>query len=138
MLRRGLTNTFGVFQTYYQHSFSNKEPDIIALIGCIQPFVTIFGSFLAGPVWDAGYCKMLVAAGMIVTSFAYFMTSICQQFWQVMLAQGILAGCGSCMSFAVAVAAIPQYFTSKKALANGVAAAGSGLGELRANTIVPY
>ena len=132
---RGLTNAFGVFQTYYQQRFRDEDADIIALIGCIQPFVSVFGSFLAGPLWDAGYCKALIAVGSLLTSFAYMMTSICSQFWQVMLAQGVLAGIGSCLCFTVAVAAIPQYFTTKKALANGVAAAGSGLGELAGNGI---
>lgn len=124
-----MTNAFGVFETYYQQQFPDEPADIIALVGSIQPFVGVFGSFLAGPLWDAGYGKALIAGGTLTTSFAYFMTSISTRFWQVALAQGVVAGLGSSLSFTVAVSVIPQYFTTHKALANGVAAAGSGLGE---------
>lgn len=135
---RGLTNAFGVFQTYYQERFPDEKADIIALIGCIQSFFTVFGSFLAGPLWDAGYCKALIAGGSAVTAFGYFMTSICDEFWQVMLAQGVVAGIGSCLCFVVVAAAIPQYFTKNKALAIGVAAAGSGLGKRKRNYIALF
>lgn len=99
------------------------------MVGSIQPFVGVFGSFLAGPLWDAGYGKALIAGGTLTTSFAYFMVSISTRVWEVALAQGVLAGLGSSLSFTVAVSVIPQYFTTHKASANGVAAAGSGLGE---------
>ena len=104
---RGLTNAFVVFETYYQENFPSQKPDIIALVGCIQPFVMVFAGFLADPLWDAGYCKALMLTGSAVTAFSYFMTSICKRFWQVMLAQGVLIGFGSCLYFTVAVAVIP-------------------------------
>lgn len=125
---RGLTNAFGVFESYYQQQFPDEPADIIALVGSVQPFVGVFGSFLAGSLWDAGYGKTLIAVGTLTTSFAYFMTSIATRFWEIALAQGVLAGLGSSLSFTVAVSVIPQYFATHKALANGVAAAGSGLG----------
>ena len=127
---RGLTNAFGVFQTYYQHKFPNEKPAVISLIGCIQPFVLIFFGFLAGPLWDAGYCQSLMLVGTCITVFGYMMVSICDKYWQVMLAQGVLTGFGSCLLYLPAIAIIPQYFNQKKALANGIAASGSGLGEL--------
>ena len=126
---RGFTNAFGVFQSYYQTKFPDMQPSVISLIGCIQPFVLIFGGFLAGPLWDAGYCQSLLLAGTSITVFGYMMVSICDRYWQVMLAQGVLTGCGSCMLFLPAVAIIPQYFSKKKALANGIAASGASLGE---------
>ena len=56
------------------------------------------------------------------------MVSICDQYWQVMLAQGVVAGFGSCFLFIPATAIIPQYFTRRRALANGIAASGASLG----------
>lgn len=122
----GLTNAFGVFNTYYTNiKFPHEKPAIVSLIGSIQPFVLIFFGFLAGPLWDAGYCKSLIISGTAIIAFGYFMVSICDAYWQVMLAQGVLIGFGSALLYLPAVAIIPQYFTRRKALANGFAASGS-------------
>lgn len=48
-----------------------------------------------------------------------------------MLAQGLLTGFGSCFLYLPAIAIIPQYFDKNKAIANGIAASGSGLGQLK-------
>ena len=45
-----------------------------------------------------------------------------------MLAQGLVVGVGDGCLFLPSVAIVSQYFTTKRALATGVAAAGSGLG----------
>lgn len=57
------------------------------------------------------------------------MTSLCTEYWQVMLAQAICIGLGCGCIFVPSVAILPQYFTTKKAIATGVAASGSSLGE---------
>ena len=56
------------------------------------------------------------------------MTSLCTQYWQTMLAQGVVVGIGNGCLFVPSVAIIPQYFTSKKSLANGIAASGASFG----------
>lgn len=89
----------------------------------------IFFGFLAGPLWDAGYGRFLILGGTCLTALGYFMVSICDQYWQVMLAQGLLTGFGSCFLYLPAIAIIPQYFDQRKAIANGIAASGSGLGK---------
>lgn len=56
------------------------------------------------------------------------MTSLCREYWQVVLAQGVVIGLGNGFLFVPGVATIPQYFSTKKALANGIAASGSSIG----------
>lgn len=56
------------------------------------------------------------------------MTSLCKQYWQTILAQAICIGIGNGCLFIPSVAILPQYFSTKKALANGLAASGSSLG----------
>lgn len=56
------------------------------------------------------------------------MTSLCREYWQVVLAQGIVVGLGNGFLWVPSVAILPQYFTTRKALANGLAAAGSSMG----------
>ena len=66
--------------------------------------------------------------GTIFVPLGFMMTSLCRQYWQVLLAQGIVVGIGNGCLFVPSVAILPQYFTTKKALANGFAAAGSSVG----------
>lgn len=56
------------------------------------------------------------------------MTSLCTTYWQVIFAQGVTVGLGCGCLFVPCVAILPSYFTTKKALAQGLAASGSSLG----------
>lgn len=56
------------------------------------------------------------------------MTSLATKYWQVVLAQGIVVGLGNGCLWVPSVAILPQYFSTRKALANGIAAAGSSCG----------
>ena len=55
-------------------------------------------------------------------------TSLCSQYWQVLLAQAICIGLGQGCLFIPSVAIIHQHFTAKKAFATGLASSGSSLG----------
>ena len=56
------------------------------------------------------------------------MTSLAHTYWQTMLAQAFCIGIGNGCIFVPSVAILPQYFTTRKALANGLAASGSSIG----------
>jgi MFS family permease len=83
---------------------------------------------LSGPAFDAGYFRYLIALGTFMIPFGFMMTSLCRTYWQTMLAQAFLIGLGNGFLFIPSVAILPQYFTTHKALANGIAASGSSFG----------
>lgn len=56
------------------------------------------------------------------------MTSLCRQYWQAILAQGLVTGLGYACIFIPSLAIIPLYFDKRRALALGVAASGSSFG----------
>jgi nitrate/nitrite transporter NarK len=56
------------------------------------------------------------------------MLSLCERYWEVFLAQGVVAGVGCGLVFIPSVAILPTYFDTKKGLVNGIASSGSGLG----------
>jgi MFS family permease len=56
------------------------------------------------------------------------MTSLCQSYYQFMLAQGVLGGASMGMAMAPAMAAMAQYFKKKRGAAMGIGVAGSSLG----------
>jgi MFS family permease len=83
---------------------------------------------LTGPAYDAGYFRGLVATGAFLIPFGFMMLSLCREYWQVLLAQAFVIGLGNGCLFVPSVAILPQYFTTHKALANGIAASGSSIG----------
>jgi MFS family permease len=129
MYSRGTVNAFGVFQTYYENNLlQDQSPSNISWIGSIQAFLLLVVGVITGPLYDAGYFRPLISLGAFLIPFGFMMTSICSQYWQVMLAQAICIGLGNGCLFVPSVAILPQYFSTRKALANGIAASGSSLG----------
>ncbi|KAK5053741.1 hypothetical protein LTR84_001702 [Exophiala bonariae] len=125
----GTVNAFGVFQTYYENNPLWKEtPSNISWIGSIQAFLLLIVGVMTGPLFDAGYFRALITAGAVLIPLGFMMTSIAKTYWQTMLAQAFLIGLGNGCLFVPSVALLPQYFSTKKALANGLAAAGSSFG----------
>ncbi|KAF2736692.1 putative MFS monocarboxylate transporter [Polyplosphaeria fusca] len=125
----GLVNAFGVYQTYYQIDLlSSSTPSAISWIGSLQVFLLMFGGFLIGPIYDRGYARALLAVGSFFLVFGQMMLSLCDQYWQVILAQGLVQGIGCGLLFLPAVAILSTWFTTRLVTASGISAAGSGLG----------
>lgn len=126
---RGIVNTFGVFQTYYSTDLlRDQTPSNISWIGSLQAFLLLIIGVATGPVYDAGYFRILVFAGTFLTVFGMMMTSISETYWQVVLAQALCVGLGSGCLFIPSVAIVSTYFSTKKSFATGIAASGSSLG----------
>ncbi|KAI4863963.1 MFS general substrate transporter [Hypoxylon rubiginosum] len=125
----GILNAFGVFQTYYESGalFERSSSDI-SWIGSIQSFMVLIGGVFAGPIYDRGYLRHLLVAGSFGIVFGHMMLSLCSQYWQVVLAQGLCVGLGAGMLFVPCVSIIPTYFSTKLGLAVGLASAGSSVG----------
>ncbi|CAK7220406.1 hypothetical protein SBRCBS47491_004178 [Sporothrix bragantina] len=127
----GLVNTFGVYETYYvtdllvdKHGGSSND---IAWIGSLQVALLLIGGVVAGPLYDAGYVRQLIAVGLLLIVFGLFMTSLCTAYWQLILAQGVTVGLGMGLSFTPSNAVLAQYFSKKRALAIGISSSGSPL-----------
>lgn len=125
----GVLNTFGVYQTYYESgALFQASSSQISWIGSIQAFMLLLVGFFAGPIYDRGYLRMLLISGTFMVVFGHMMTSLCHEYWQVLLAQGFVIGIGAGCLFVPCVAIMPQYFSTRMGLAMGLAASGSALG----------
>ncbi|KAK3110941.1 hypothetical protein LTR53_014264 [Teratosphaeriaceae sp. CCFEE 6253] len=126
----GLINAFGVFQTYYAAVLlPDRSNSTIAWIGTLTSFMLCASPVSWGPVFDnLANPRLLVVGGSVAVVFGMMMTSLCDQYWQIMLAQGIVVGLGGGCLFITATSILPSYFSKKRALAMGLAASGSSLG----------
>jgi MFS family permease len=124
----GFMNSFGVFQEYYMaNQLRDQSSDNVAWIGSLTAFIQFAGGAIAGPLFDR-YGAWVIRPGAVVYVFALMMTSICKEYWQFMLAQGVLAGFGMSMLQVPAFAAVSQFFDKKRAAALGIVVSGSSIG----------
>ncbi|KAM7194060.1 putative major facilitator superfamily transporter protein [Naviculisporaceae sp. PSN 640] len=122
----GLINTFGVYQEYYESVLlPSSTSSQISWIGSVQASFLFLVGVISGPLFDAGYFRYLLYAGIFLVVFGQFMTSLCDQYWQVLLAQGFCIGSGMGFLFLPSTAIVSQYFTKRRALAIGICSAGS-------------
>ncbi|KAL3427810.1 riboflavin transporter MCH5 [Phlyctema vagabunda] len=124
----GYVNAFGVYQEYYStHQLQDHTPSDISWIGSLQAFSLFGGALFGGPLFDRYGAKVIWPAAVSYV-FSIFMTSICKEYYQFMLAQGILGGISTGMVMAPAVACTSQYFHKNRGAAMGMAIGGSSVG----------
>lgn len=125
----GLLNTFGVFQTYYETGqLFIESSSNISWIGSIQSFLVLVTGLISGPLYDRGMLHILVPTGSFLIVFGHMMLSLCHEYWQVVLAQGLCVGLGAGLIFTPSVTVLQSYFSTKLGLATGLSAAGSSFG----------
>ena len=123
-------NSYGVYQKYYGTSLLNSTSGSnIAWIGSAQGSLLFLVSIFAGPLCDLGYLCPIVYVGTFLAILGMMMTSLCQSFWQVFIAQGLLVGVGDGLLFLPSIVIVSMYFSEKKSFATGIASMGSSIGK---------
>ncbi|TQV90675.1 monocarboxylate permease [Cordyceps javanica] len=126
---RGILNTFGAYQTYYETgALYTASSSNISWIGSLQSSLLLVLGLVTGPLYDAGHFHALLYGGSFLILLGQMMLSLCREYYQALLAQGFCIGIGVGLIFIPSVALLSTYFSTKLAVANGIAAAGSGLG----------
>lgn len=129
-MSRGVVNTFGVFQSYYEGTLlPSHSPSSISWIGIMQGFLLFLVGVIVGPIFDKGYLKSLIAIGSFLVVFGLMMTSLPTKYYQVFLAHGVVVGIGCAFLFLPSIAIVATYFTSRRAIATGITASGGSIGK---------
>ncbi|KAF8875300.1 MFS general substrate transporter [Infundibulicybe gibba] len=125
----GQMNAFGTFQTWYAtHQLAGTPPATISWIGSLQLWVFFFSGGPIGRAFDLfGPCVLMIS-GTFLLVLSIMLTSISTQYYQYILAQGVLFGLGVGLLFYPSMASVSTYYSRYKATALGIVAAGSSLG----------
>ncbi|KAL8737769.1 MAG: hypothetical protein Q9181_001359 [Wetmoreana brouardii] len=123
----GYIISFGVFQSYYITALGHPPSDI-SWVGSVQIFLLFFVGTFSGRATDFGLFRFTFILGSLFLLVGVFMTSLCTKYWQLFLAQGICTGLGNGLLFCPSLAVLSTYFSTKRALAIGIAASGSATG----------
>lgn len=128
----GLNSSYGVFLAHYLST--NTFPGATYLQYAFVGSLSISCALLVSPIATATTRRfgtrttLLLGVGFETASLigASFAVAI----WQLFLSQGVCFGLGMGFLFVGSVGIVPQWFTTRRSLANGIATAGSGFGGL--------
>ncbi|KFY40156.1 hypothetical protein V494_03629 [Pseudogymnoascus sp. VKM F-4513 (FW-928)] len=124
----GFANSFGTFEQYYlTHQLRGHSADKIAWIGSISAYLQFGAGMFGGPMFDR-YGSRIMQPAAVVYVFAMMMLSLCKEYWQLMLVQGVLMGVAMGFLQFPAFAAVSQYFDKNRAAALGLVVSGSSIG----------
>ncbi|KAI1073989.1 MFS general substrate transporter [Whalleya microplaca] len=123
----GWVNSFGAFQTYYEATLP-QSPSAISFIGSVEIWFTLIVSTISGRLLDAGLFLPTFLVGAIIQVIGMFLMSISNQYWSLMLTQGVLTGIGGGIFFTPSLALVATYFSKRRGLAIGLATTGNSAG----------
>ncbi|KAH7156518.1 major facilitator superfamily domain-containing protein [Dactylonectria macrodidyma] len=128
----GLNSSYGVFLAYYlqNNTFPGATSLEYAFIGSLSVSCALLISPVATLAVREFGTKPALFFGVVLESASLISASFAYKIWHLFLSQGILFGLGMGFLFVPSVGIVPQWFTTRRSLANGISAAGSGLGGL--------
>jgi hypothetical protein len=128
----GMVSTYGVYLADYlsNDTFPEARPlDYAFVVGLsfgaamlAAPFVTVIVR-----IWGI---KAAMYPGTLMIGGGFVAASFASSIWQLYLSQGILVGLGVGFLYIPGINILSQWFSAKRTLANGISAAGSGIGGL--------
>ncbi|KAJ4296709.1 hypothetical protein N0V90_006757 [Kalmusia sp. IMI 367209] len=128
----GLNSSYAVFLAYYlaNNVFPGASPLEYAFIGGLSISQALVVSPVATLTTRLYGTRTTLLIGVCFEAVSFIAASFATKIWHLFLSQGICFGWGMGFLFVGSVVIAPQWFTTRRSLANGFAAAGSGLGGL--------
>lgn len=125
----GLINCVGVFVEYYLNGpLASYTSSSVTWITSIQVFIMTGCTAIMGRLFDNYGPKWLLIGGTAVYIFGLMMTSLSTQYYQIILAQGIVSSVGSSAIFNSSMSCVISWFFRRRAAALGIMVSGSSLG----------
>ncbi|CAJ0933487.1 unnamed protein product, partial [Mesorhabditis belari] len=125
----GICTCFTEFKQSYKEHFKGSDAST-ALIGSL-----LIGSYLLVGPFVGGMCnkfgsKKTVMIGSVIAGCAFIASTFSPNLTVFIIIYGILGGIGFGMIYLPAIVVVGYYFESKRAVATGIAVAGSGVGTI--------
>ena len=133
----GVNSAFGVFLAYYlkHDTFAGTTPFAFAFIGGLSVSQALLVSPLITVTTRRWGIRVTLLVGVLLSSLGLLGASFANDFWQLLLAQGVCFGWGMGFMYVGSLGILPQWFTTRRSLAQGIAASGAGIGGVINNPI---
>lgn len=128
----GLNSSYGVFLAHYlaNNTFPGASYLEYAFVGSLSISCAMLVSPLATFTTRVYGTRTTLLLGVAFETASLIGASFASTIWQLFLSQGICFGIGMGFLFVGSVGIVPQWFTTRRSLANGFSTCGSGLGGL--------
>ncbi|KAK8141448.1 hypothetical protein G3M48_010501 [Beauveria asiatica] len=123
----GIINSFGTFQSEYGNSL-RLPASTATWIGSTQMFVLFLSGSFIGPAFDKWGARKLMISGTFLCLAAFIACSFATEFYQLLLAQGLLFGLGCALLFYPTTSAVSEWFDKKRGFALGLVVSGASAG----------
>lgn len=126
----GISSVYSVFLAHFlaNNTFPGTSKLQYALVGSLAVGCTLLISPIVTIAIREVGTRPTMLVGAVLQSVGLVCASLSKQIWQLSLSQGVVFGLGMGMLFLPSYGVISQWFTRRRALANGIAIAGAGLG----------
>lgn len=128
----GINSSYGVFLAHYLST--NVFPGATSLQYAFVGSLSIACALLLSPVATITTrefgTRTTLLIGTVLEAVALISASFATKIWHLFLSQGVCFGFGMGFLFVGSVGVVPQWFTTRRSLANGIATSGSGIGGL--------
>ncbi|KAJ1032006.1 hypothetical protein NDA13_002382 [Ustilago tritici] len=129
----GVNTTFGVYFSYYLQNdyFAGATPMRYAYVGGLSVASCMLVAPFVNLLWrSSGWFKTPLYLGMIFISLGQVGAGLCKTYIQLLFTQGLVFGIGLGLTMIPTQPLLSQWFRRKLSYAQGLSAAGSGLGGL--------
>lgn len=123
---------YGVYLSHYlsSNAFPEGSPTDFAFIGGLNFSIAMLMAPIAVTMSRRYGMKLPMSIGVVFLPLGFICASFAQHIWQLYLSQGVLVGMGIGFIYVPGLPVISQWFLRRRSLANGISAAGSGIGGL--------
>ncbi|KAI0169299.1 MFS transporter, MCP family, solute carrier family 16, member 6 [Hypoxylon sp. FL1284] len=128
----GVAASYGVYLAHYlSHDLFPEARSLdYAFIGGFNFAFALLVAPLATMLTRVYGVRALMSLGVVLLPAGFVAASFAIRIWHLYLSQGLCVGLGIGLLYVPATAVIPQWFSKKRSLANGICSAGSGIGGL--------
>ncbi|KAJ5596670.1 hypothetical protein N7450_003128 [Penicillium hetheringtonii] len=128
----GINSSYGVFLSHYlsHNVFPNTSSLFYAFTGGLSISCALLVAPLATYLIHVLGTRFVLNLGVFFETLSLIGSSFATQKWHIMLSQGVCFGWGMGFLFVASVGIAPQWFHKRRSVAQGITAAGSGLGGL--------
>lgn len=128
----GINSSYGVFLAHYlsNNVFPGATSLQYAFVGSLSISCALMLSPVATITTREYGTRTTLLIGTVLEAGALISASFATRIWHLFLSQGVCFGFGMGFLFVGSVGIVPQWFTTRRSLANGIGTAGSGIGGL--------
>ncbi|KAF1938246.1 MFS general substrate transporter [Clathrospora elynae] len=126
----GTVSAYGIYLSHYlaDNIFPEASTWDYAFIGGFNFAIAMLVAPLVTVLTRKFGIHTIMCAGLVFQLSGFIAASFGTRIWQLHISQGVLIGCGIGFLYIPCLPVLSQWFDRRRSLANGISAAGSGVG----------